>query len=111
MGKAVIGESAKERAGNKMDKIMERSSRRDAQKKKEPTIIQQLKKKYPDNWREHLDEMKKEFADPDYLAKKNQATKEFARLYYVEVPPHMRGETSEKQYVQRRITQWMQSNN
>lgn len=111
MAKAVIGESAKERAGNKMDKIMERNSRRDIQKKKEPTIIQQLKKKYPDSWREYLEEMKKEFANPEYLERKNQATKEFARLYYVEVPPHMRGETSENQYVERRIAQWMQSNN
>lgn len=109
--KAVIGESAKERAGNKMDKIMERSSRRDAQKQKEPTIIQQLKKKYPDNWKQHLDEMQKEFDNPEYLERKNKAYKDFARLYYVEVPPHMRGETSEKQYVERRLSQWTLTNN
>lgn len=111
MGKGVTGESARDRAGDKMDKILAKSARREHQKKTEPTIVQQLKKKYPESWRDHLNEMKKEFENPEYLSKKNQAYKEFARLYYVEVPQHMRGDTSEKQYVERRITQWMQSNN
>lgn len=111
MGRATIGESGADKAMNRMEKHMERSARRGDQASKVPTLLDQIKATYPDTWKEEIEEMRREQNDPDYLARKKQARKDFAADYYKQsrVDRDYAG-ISEQTYVARRMVKWREEN-
>jgi hypothetical protein len=105
---AYSGESPQDRAGNKMDKQLAKLARH-AKKQKAETIVDQIKRLYPENWRVVLSEMIKEDSDPEYKKRKEAARVDYTRRYYIEVPPYQRvnGFDGERAWVAKKMMQWI----
>ncbi len=100
----MAGGLARDRAGDKMDKTLAKLDRR-WQPQRNETLVEQVKRLYPDRWESVLDEMIKE-ADPDYRNRKEASRKKFWNDYFSEVPPYMRSEITQEAFVARKMTEW-----
>ena len=88
MPKGYVGESKSEQAINRMAKWLEKSERekeRSPQKKKDNSLLAQLKENFPNTWRDELYEMEIEFKNPGYVIEKEDAIKR-AHLEYDKLP-------------------------
>jgi hypothetical protein len=106
MAGTYTGENGADAALNKMIKHMDRNANRGPAKR--VTILSQLQERYPDTWREELAEMRKESADPDYLAAKTAARKRFSAEYWAQ-PRHLivDMDNGERNYVNRAMAKWI----
>lgn len=106
-GRAYSGESSRDKAGNKMDKIMARS-RGTAQTNE--TIEDQVKRLHPDNWRGVLVEMEREFLHPEYGVGKVAAEAAARREYNETVPRYERTDTGLRAHIGKRVREWIAAN-
>ena len=105
----MAGGLARDRAGDKMDKTLERLARRGSKPQRNETILEQIQRAYPHNWQEVLEEWQREDTDPEYREKKETARKQFWSDYSREVPPYLRSETPQEGWVRKKMTEWVRN--
>lgn len=113
MGKGYIGESRGERAMNKMTNWLEREDRnrqrnRDGEDPfKGNALVEQLKEQYGKDWKQALEEIRREHRDPAYKEKKEAARKD-AKARWTALTRRERDamEITEERWVQMQVNQW-----
>jgi hypothetical protein len=106
-GRAYSGESSRDKAGNKMDKIMARS--RSVVQTNE-SIEDQVKRTHPDTWRSVMVEMEREFYHPEYAAGKKVAEVDAKNEYENTTPRYERSDTGLRLHVIKRMREWIEAN-
>ena len=105
MAGTYTGENGADAALNKMIKHMDRNTDRGPKPKE--TILSQLKKFYPDTWREELAEMDRERDVPGYLEEKNAAKERFKTEYWSQPRWQITGGSdAEKAYIKKALLKW-----
>jgi hypothetical protein len=111
MARAIIGTDPREIADGKMDRAMEKSARANGgQIKLAPGITEQIKTLYPDTWKEVIAEMRYEYANPDYVERKERARKRIDDSYFAVVPAYERGRITAEDYRKKHLAQWVIDN-
>jgi hypothetical protein len=111
--KPTIGESAADKASNRYASRIDKAlQKREIQKA--PTLVDQLKKVFPNTWKIEIEELQKENADPNYAKLKREARESF-RKEYNNIPRYQREGmekigTTEGVYVSRKMDQWISEN-
>lgn len=109
MPKGYIGESKSEIAINKMVSWLEKSERekeRCPQKRKDESILAQLKENFPDSWEEEFYEMQIEFKNPQYLVEKQQAIKKAHQEYDKKTGMEKKEGPSREVFVMQYLRKW-----
>ena len=113
MPKGYIGESNSEKAINKMAKWLEKSEREQQRrpvKKKDDSLLAQIKENYPDSWREELDEMLLETKYPEYLKGKKEALEQAKLAYMKQTGMERAAGPSREAFIIQWMSKWRNEN-
>jgi hypothetical protein len=114
MPKGYIGESKSEKAINKMAKWLEKSEREQQRrpvKKKDDSLLAQIKENNPDDWRDVLDEMSLEAKYPEYLKGKKEALEQSQLAYMKQTGMERAAGPSREAFIEQWMNKWKIDNN